>query len=221
MATLTPTLTLASADATSDDLSFSVTDSISVTDPQTGMSKQAITTTGGNHILTAAVDTTKIFFIRHTGVDAGDSAVTTTLAVEDSDNVQFIKYDFYNSFKQSILSISSFYYLNFSHLKKSYNENSLSNDLAGPIGIVKNARNFNLDTFNGSINIFIAFSLIISLFNLFPIPLLDGGHILYFTISRIFSNSLPEFVTRIYLAIGITIISFIFIFVTFNDIFYK
>ena len=138
-----------------------------------------------------------------------------------TDNVQFIKYDFYNSFKQSVLSISSFYYLNFSHLKKSYNENSLSNDLAGPIGIVKNARKFNLDTLNGSINIFIAFSLIISLFNLFPIPLLDGGHILYFTISRIFSNSLPEFVTRIYLAIGITIISFIFIFVTFNDIFYK
>ena len=93
MATLTPTLTLVSTDATSDELSFSVTDSISVTDPQTGMSKQSITATGGNHILTAAVDTTKIFFIRHTGVDASDSSVTTTLAVEDEDNVQFIKLD--------------------------------------------------------------------------------------------------------------------------------
>ena len=138
-----------------------------------------------------------------------------------SDNVKFIKYDIFTSFKKSILSISNFYYLNLFHLKKSFNENNLSKDLAGPIGIVKNAHNFKLDTLNGFINIFIAFSLIISLFNLFPIPLLDGGHILYFTISRIFSNTLPELVTRIYLAIGITIISFIFIFVTFNDIFNK
>ena len=141
--------------------------------------------------------------------------------IVSSDNVKFIKYDIFTSLKQSILSISNFYYLNLSHLKESYNENNLSKDLAGPIGIVKNAHNLKLDTLNGFINIFIAFSLIISLFNLFPIPLLDGGHILYFTISRIFSNTLPEFVTKIYLTIGITIISFIFIYVTFNDVFYK
>ena len=64
-------------------------------------------------------------------------------------------------------------------------------------------------------------SLFVGLFNLFPIPLLDGGHILYFIISDIFSNSLPEFVTRFYIIIGITIISFLFLIVTFNDIFYK
>ena len=33
--------------------------------------------------------------------------------------------------------------------------------------------------------------------------------------------SLPELVTRMYIVIGLTIISFLFIFVTFNDIFYK
>ena len=68
---------------------------------------------------------------------------------------------------------------------------------------------------------FIVISLFVGLFNLLPIPLLDGGHIMYFIIRRIFSNSLPEFVTRVYLAVGITIISFLFIVVTYNDIFYK
>ena len=69
--------------------------------------------------------------------------------------------------------------------------------------------------------LFIVISLFVGLFNLFPIPLLDGGHIVYFIISKIFSNSLPEFVTKIYLVVGITIISFLFIIVTLNDIFYK
>ena len=78
-----------------------------------------------------------------------------------------------------------------------------------------------LDKLTGVLLLFIVISLFVGLFNLFPIPLLDGGHIVYFIISKIFSNSLPEFVTRIYLMIGITIISFLFIIVTLNDIFYK
>ena len=78
-----------------------------------------------------------------------------------------------------------------------------------------------LDKLTGVLLLFIVISLFVGLFNLFPIPLLDGGHIVYFIISKIFTNSLPEFVTRIYLVVGITIISFLFIIVTLNDIFYK
>ena len=37
----------------------------------------------------------------------------------------------------------------------------------------------------------------------------------------IFSDALPSFITRVYLLTGITIISFLFIIITFNDIFYK
>ena len=45
MATLTPTLTLTSTDATSDQLAFSVTDSLSVTAPHIGLAKISVTTT--------------------------------------------------------------------------------------------------------------------------------------------------------------------------------
>ena len=78
-----------------------------------------------------------------------------------------------------------------------------------------------LDKIRGVIFLFIVISLFVGIFNLLPIPLLDGGHIVYFIISKIFSNSLPELVTLIYIATGLTIISFMFIFITFNDIFYK
>jgi hypothetical protein len=44
MATLTPTLTITSSDATSDALALSITDSLTVTDPSVGVSKLTIST---------------------------------------------------------------------------------------------------------------------------------------------------------------------------------
>ena len=91
MATLTPTLTVTSTDATTNQISFSVTDSISVTDPFRGMSHESVTTTGGSHIITDAADSTKIIFIRHTGLDTSGSTVTTDLYVEDENDVRWAK----------------------------------------------------------------------------------------------------------------------------------
>ena len=87
--------------------------------------------------------------------------------------------------------------------------------------MVKMADQLMLDKIRGVMIIFVMISLFIGIFNLVPIPLLDGGHIIYFTLRSILDDKLPHIVTRIYLAIGITIISFLFIFVTLNDIFYK
>tara|TARA_B100000700_G_C15011911_1_gene841386 strand:- start:22 stop:1056 length:1035 start_codon:yes stop_codon:yes gene_type:complete len=139
-----------------------------------------------------------------------------------SNNTPEIEYfSFKKSFIQSILFIPNYYYATYDHLKKSINNNTLSSDLAGPIGVVKMADNLMLDKIKGILVIFIMISLFVAIFNLLPIPLLDGGHIIYFTLRAIFSNTLPDIVTRIYLAVGITIISFLFIIITFNDIFYK
>jgi len=131
------------------------------------------------------------------------------------------KYNLNRSFQNSLIFIPTYYSASINFLKKSYNDNTLSEQLAGPVGIVKMADQMMLDKIRGVIFLFIIISLFVGVFNLLPIPLLDGGHVVYFIISKIFSNSLPELVTRIYIATGLTIISFLFIFITFNDIFYK
>ena len=87
--------------------------------------------------------------------------------------------------------------------------------------MVKMADQLMLDKIKGVFFLFIVISLFVGAFNLLPIPLLDGGHIVYFIIRQIFSDSLPQIVTKIYLTIGFAIISFLFFIVTFNDIFYK
>ena len=131
------------------------------------------------------------------------------------------KYALWSSLKQSILFIPIYYVESFKYLALSYKENTLSQELAGPVGIVKMADKLMLDKIKGVLFIFITISLFVGLFNLLPIPLLDGGHIVYFIVRSIFSDSLPSFVNRVYLVTGITIISFLFLIITFNDIFYK
>ena len=92
MATLTPTLTLTSTDATTDQLSFSVTDSLSVTAPHIGLAKIAVTTVGANNIIQPATDgQTYYVYVKHTGVDASASAVTTTINIELTGDVIFGK----------------------------------------------------------------------------------------------------------------------------------
>ena len=63
MATLTPTFTLTSNDATTDQLSFTVTDSLSITHPQVGLSKVAATTTGGDTIILPNVDKKRYLYL--------------------------------------------------------------------------------------------------------------------------------------------------------------
>ena len=131
------------------------------------------------------------------------------------------RFSFFKSFTQSIIFIPNYYHTTFDYLINSINNNTITNELAGPIGMIKMADQLMLDKLRGVMFIFIMISLFVGIFNLIPIPLLDGGHIIYFTLRSIFADTLPYIVTRIYLAIGIIIISFLFIFVTLNDIFYK
>ena len=83
MATLTPTLTLTSIDATTDQLAFSVADSLSITAPHTGLAKTSVSNVGANNIIQPATDgQTYYVYVKHTGVDASGSTVVTTMNIE-------------------------------------------------------------------------------------------------------------------------------------------
>ena len=89
MPTLTPTLTLTSSDITSDELNFSVTDSLTVTAPSQSLSTVVADTTGANTILKAASSAVTYIFIRHTGTTDGSTGTSQLLALENTDDTQF------------------------------------------------------------------------------------------------------------------------------------
>ena len=82
MATLTPTLTLASTDVTSDALSLSVSDELGVGAPSVSISRVAIAATGGSDTLLKPAGSAgnHYFYIKHTGKQ-GDGTTDATGAV--------------------------------------------------------------------------------------------------------------------------------------------
>jgi len=83
MATLIPTLSLTSSDATSDTLDFSVIDTLTIKAPSSSLSQTVVDTTGANNIIVAAnADKQTWVFIRHTGTTDGSTTTTAHCDVE-------------------------------------------------------------------------------------------------------------------------------------------
>lgn len=61
-------------------------------------------------------------------------------------------------------------------------------------------------------------SVSIGLFNLFPVPMLDGGHLLFYLIEGLMGRPLSPRLQDIGFRIGFALVIMLFIFVTFNDI---
>jgi len=76
MATLTPTLTLTSSDATSDSLALSVTDSLTVTDPSVGISRITITTADNQELVDEA--TSGVFYFYAKNIDTTNFVILQT-----------------------------------------------------------------------------------------------------------------------------------------------
>ena len=92
MATLTPTLTLASTDASSDAISFSATLGLSVTPPSKGISRINATATGGDNIIVPVGSANIAYlYVKHTGTTDGSTATTQLVDIEDTDNVAFAR----------------------------------------------------------------------------------------------------------------------------------
>ncbi|MDD4616952.1 MAG: RIP metalloprotease RseP [Alphaproteobacteria bacterium] len=61
-------------------------------------------------------------------------------------------------------------------------------------------------------------SINLGLINLFPVPLLDGGHLLFFICEKLRGKPLAEKTQEIGLRIGMTFVIFLMVFATWNDI---
>lgn len=91
MATLTPTLSLSSTDASSDKISFSVTDSLSVDLPSKGISRINATNAGASSVIVPAGTAIAYLYVKHTGTTDGSTATTQLVDIEDTDNVAFAR----------------------------------------------------------------------------------------------------------------------------------
>ena len=84
---LVPTLTIKDSTTFSDEINFSVTDSLTVTAPSSGLSTVIATATGGNHIIVPSSTNISYLFVRHTGTTDGSTGTSQLVDIEDTDDV--------------------------------------------------------------------------------------------------------------------------------------
>jgi regulator of sigma E protease len=93
-----------------------------------------------------------------------------------------------------------------------------ANQLGGPIRIAQMSGQVASFGFVPLIQLAAMLSVSIGLLNLFPIPLLDGGHLLFYLIEGIRGRPLSERAQELGFRIGLAIVLMLMIFATFNDI---
>lgn len=89
---------------------------------------------------------------------------------------------------------------------------------AGPLGIFFITSKVARQGITALLNFIGIISVSLALFNLLPLPVLDGGHILFLAIEKLRGKTLGVKAERIITQIGLTIIISLFLFVTYNDI---
>jgi regulator of sigma E protease len=93
-----------------------------------------------------------------------------------------------------------------------------ANELGGPIRIAQMSGQVASVSFVALVHLAAVLSVSIGLLNLFPIPLLDGGHLLFYSIEAMRGRPLSERAQEVGFRIGFAIVIMLMIFATFNDI---
>jgi regulator of sigma E protease len=93
-----------------------------------------------------------------------------------------------------------------------------ANQLGGPIRIAQVSGQVASLGIIPLINLAAVLSVSIGLLNLFPVPLLDGGHLLFYAIEAVRGRPLSERAQEYGFRVGLVIVLMLMIFATFNDI---
>jgi regulator of sigma E protease len=123
--------------------------------------------------------------------------------------------------KALFYSVNEVYYVSVSSLKyigSMIRGSGDSSQLGGPIRIAKisgQVAEFGILPF---ISLMAYISISLGLINLFPIPMLDGGHLMFYSIEKILGRPLSQKVQEGFFRIGMFLLLSLMFFTTFNDL---
>ena len=91
-------------------------------------------------------------------------------------------------------------------------------ELGGPIRIAKAAGEASYAGWFGILNLVIALSIVLGVFNLLPVPMLDGGHLAMYLYEAIRGRPLSLWAQELGLKVGLVLVIGVALVATFNDI---
>jgi regulator of sigma E protease len=93
-----------------------------------------------------------------------------------------------------------------------------ADQLSGPIRIAEVSGEMAKIGFAALLNLAAILSISVGLLNLMPVPLLDGGHLLYYAFEAVRGRALNQKVQEFGFRVGMTLVGALMVFATYNDI---
>jgi len=128
------------------------------------------------------------------------------------------KYSFSQSFLMSIEETNRMIGLTLNMLGKMVTGQISSDNLSGPVGIAKDAGTVAKRGIIATLSFMAIISISLGILNLLPIPVLDGGQILFVCIETVIRRPLPEKIQMAFQQIGVTALLFLMVFALYNDL---
>lgn len=143
------------------------------------------------------------------------------LGVQASTDIDYVGHRSYGLGESVVRAVGETYFIveqTFVMLGRIITGREGTESLGGPIRIAQISGQTATLGLIALINLTAVLSVSIGLVNLFPIPMLDGGHLLFYAYEGIFGRPMSERVQDIGMRVGLGIVLSLFVFVTWNDL---
>lgn len=134
------------------------------------------------------------------------------------DKLRRVNYDPVTAIVIATKQTWSFSAVTLSALKKMFTGEMSVKNLSGPITIVKVAGSSVESGFTSFLKFLALFSVSLGVFNLLPIPVLDGGHLLFYLIELVRGRPISEQIQGVALQFGVFLMIGIMLFAIMNDL---
>lgn len=91
-------------------------------------------------------------------------------------------------------------------------------NISGPVGIANYAADSFDNGFTSFLSLLAMLSISIGILNLLPIPMLDGGHLMYYLVEFVVRRPIPEKAQLVFQQIGMTFLILLSFFALYNDL---
>jgi regulator of sigma E protease len=150
----------------------------------------------------------------------GEVAETEAIGVRPAANAPVIttRYNVFQAFGAACSRTWEIVHLSLSGIGQLITGRASLDQLHGPVGIAQITRKVALWGILPFISLIAILSVSIGLINLFPIPLLDGGHLLYYACEAVLGRPLGERVQDVGFRLGLVLVLGLMLLATWNDI---
>ena len=133
-------------------------------------------------------------------------------------NTITITHSFFDSLKLAALKTYDFTVLTINFIAKLIQGEASASGISGPVGIANYAADSFSNGYSSFLGLLAMLSISIGILNLLPIPILDGGHLMFYLVEFIIGKPIPDNIQYVFAQVGMTLLLLLSVFALYNDL---